>query len=72
MNYFLYGWEYHNESVGVKYIDGNIKKEKDGTFERSETGMPVSPNQPGYPEWWKKVIVESTGDRLKMIGAPTH
>jgi len=30
------------------------------------------PNQPGYPEWWKKVIVEQTGDHLKMLGKPSH
>lgn len=65
-------WKKLSHYLIVKYIDGNIKKEKDGAFERTETGMPANPDQPGYPEWWKKVIVESTGDHLKMIGAPTH
>ena len=65
-------WKKLSQYLIVKFIDGNIKKEKDGAFERTETGMPASPNQPGYPEWWKKVIVDSTGDHLKMIGAPSH
>ncbi len=65
-------WKKLSQYLIVKFIDGNIKKEKDGVFERSETGMPVGPSQPGYPEWWKKVIVDSTGDHLKMIGSPTH
>ena len=65
-------WKKLSQYLIVKFIDGNIKKEKDGVFERSETGMPVGPSQPGYPEWWKKVIVDSTGDHLKMIGAPSH
>lgn len=65
-------WKKLSHYLIVKFIDGNIKKEKDGVFERSETGMPVGPSQPGYPEWWKKVIVDSTGDHLKMIGAPGH
>jgi dipeptidase len=65
-------WKKLSQYLIVKFIDGNIKKEKDGVFERSETGMPVGPSQPGYPEWWKKVIVDSTGDHLKMIGAPGH
>jgi len=65
-------WKKLSQYLIVKFIDGNIKKEKDGVFERSETGMPVGPSQPGYPEWWKKAIVDSTGDHLKMIGAPSH
>jgi dipeptidase len=65
-------WKKLSQYLIVKYIDGNIKKEKDGAFERTETGMPASPDQPGYPDWWKKVIVNTTGDHLKMIGAPTH
>ena len=44
-------WEKLFEYLLVKYIDGNIKKEKDGEFERNEWGMPGYPDQPGYPEW---------------------
>ena len=65
-------WKKLQHHLFVKFIDGNIKKEKDGAFERTDTGMPPAPDQPGYPDWWKKVIVEGTGDHLKMIGAPTH
>ncbi len=65
-------WKKLSQYLFVKFMDGNIKKEKDGVFERTETGMPPSPNQPGYPDWWKKVIIEGTGDHLKMIGAPSH
>jgi dipeptidase len=65
-------WKKLSQYLFVKFMDGNIKKEKDGVFERTETGMPPGPNQPGYPEWWKKVIVDGTGDHLKMIGAPSH
>ncbi len=71
-NGMTYEWKKLSQYLIVKFIDGNIKKEKDGVFERSETGMPVGPGQPGYPEWWKKVIVDSTGDHLKMIGVPSH
>ncbi|HNX56140.1 MAG TPA: C69 family dipeptidase [Prolixibacteraceae bacterium] len=65
-------WKKLSQYLLVKFIDGNIKKEKDGAFERTETGMPPGPSQPGYPDWWKKVIVGQTGDHLKMIGAPSH
>jgi len=65
-------WKKLSQYLFVKFMDGNIKKEKDGVFERTETGMPPSPNQPGYPDWWKKVIVDGTGDHLKMLGEPSH
>lgn len=65
-------WKKLSQYLFVKFIDGNIKKEKDGVFERTETGLAPAPNQPGYPEWWKKVIVEGTNNHLKMVGAPGH
>jgi len=65
-------WKKLSQYLFVKFIDGNIKKEKAGKFERTDTGMPPGPNQPGYPDWWKKVIVDQTGDHLKMMGAPSH
>ena len=71
-NGMTHEWKKLSQYLVVKFIDGNIKKEKNGGFERTETGMPASPSQPGYPEWWKKIVVEGTGDHLKMIGAPSH
>lgn len=65
-------WKKLSQFLIVKFMDGNIKKEKNGVFERTETGMSPMPNQPGYPDWWKKVIVEGTGDHLKMVGSPGH
>ena len=52
----------------VKYIDGNIKKEKDGQFLLNESETTVaSPDQPGYTEEWLRKIVEDTGEKLKVI-----
>ena len=50
----------------VKYLDGNIKKEKDGAFERSADGMPVQPTFGGYNERYFRSIVDDAGDRLKV------
>lgn len=61
-------WKQLSQYLLVKYIDGNIKREKGGEFERTEFGMPPGPLQPGYPEWWKKAVVKSTGDHFKVIG----
>jgi hypothetical protein len=52
----------------VKYIDGNIKKEKDGKFLKNGYTQPAPPSQPGYPEWWGKKVVEQTGEKLKVHG----
>lgn len=60
-------WKKLGEYLLIKYLDGNIKKEKEGEFERSETGMPVYPHFPEYPEWWYRIIVDQTGDHFKVI-----
>nr|WP_321485893.1 C69 family dipeptidase [uncultured Draconibacterium sp.] len=52
----------------VKYTDGNIKRESNGEFTRTETGMPASPIFAGYPEWWYKAVVNATGDHFKVKG----
>lgn len=65
-------WKKLGQYLLVKYMDGNIKREKDGQFERTETGMPPSPIFAGYPEWWLKAIANATGDNKKMIGGGGH
>lgn len=60
-------WKKLGEYLLVKYIDGNIKKEKDGKFETNGTGQAVMPNQPGYQEWWYREIVKNHGDVIKEI-----
>ena len=65
-------WKQLGQYLLVKYMDGNIKREKDGHFERTETGMPPSPIFAGYPEWWYKEIAKATGDSKKVIGSAGH
>lgn len=50
----------------VKYLDGNIKKEKDGKFERNEAGMPVQPVFGGYTQDYYNTVAKGSGDRLKV------
>jgi dipeptidase len=57
-----------NQYLLLKYIDGNIKKEKDGRFVLNEYNTTVAPpEQPGYSEEWRRKIVEDTGDKLKVV-----
>ena len=65
-------WKQLGQYLLVKYMDGNIKKEKDGQFEKTETGMPAEPIFAGYPEWWYKAIAASTGDSKKVVGSAGH
>jgi len=65
-------WQEMYQYLLVKYIDGNIKKEKAGKFETNPYNMPVMPAQPGYPEWWLKEIVKEHGDVLKQLGPAGH
>jgi len=51
----------------VKYIDGVIKKEENGTFKRNPNGLPEFPSRPGYPKEFYKIIVEQTGDKYKVL-----
>ena len=65
-------WKSLSEYLLVKYIDGNIKREKDGKFERNKWGNPVMPSQPGYPDKWKESVIRDTGDKLLVPAGPGH
>ncbi|WP_321344518.1 C69 family dipeptidase [uncultured Draconibacterium sp.] len=62
-------WKELYHYLVVKYTDGNIKRESNGQFARTETGMPASPIFAGYPEWWYKAIINATGDHFKVKGS---
>lgn len=52
----------------VKFMDGNVKKQNpDGSFMRTEEGIPAYPSFPGYddPRYFEH-IAKTTGDRLKV------
>ena len=50
----------------VKFLDGNIKKEKDGKFERNAYGNPVQPKFGGYTQPYFETIVKGSGDYLRV------
>ena len=65
-------WKKLSEYLLVKYIDGNIKNEKDGKFSTSEDGYPVFPMQPGYDDKWKKSVIQDTGSKLLVPAGGGH
>jgi dipeptidase len=52
----------------VKYLDGNVKQEKDGEFLYNKWNFPLSPKHPDYPDSWKKEIIEQSGEKYLMPG----
>jgi dipeptidase len=59
-------WRELGEFLLVKFLDGNVKQEKDGKFLRNPYGYPMPPSFPGYPEGWKQSVIRETGDTFRM------
>ncbi len=58
-------WNTLDRYLLVKYMDGNIKKEKDGRFERTATGQAAFPMQPKYRDEWYRMIVKDHGNVIR-------
>lgn len=63
-SYTLRRWKELGEFLLVKYLDGNVKQEKNGRFLQNEWGYPQPPSFPGYPDKWKENVIEDTGERF--------
>lgn len=61
-------WEKLGQYLLMKYMDGNVKNEKEGKFETNGTEKPQlqHPQHPRYPDFWYKHIVNEKGDAIKM------
>jgi len=52
----------------IKYKDGNVMIEKDGKFERNESGIvPASPLHPAYPDWYYRQIIQKDKAHFQEI-----
>ena len=58
-------WKKLGEYLMVKYMDGNVKKEKNNAFQRNVYGHPEIPNFPGYDEKYYRNIIKETGDKFR-------
>lgn len=55
------------EYLFVKYLDGNVKKEKDGKFQRNEAGVPVQPVFGGYnQEYFDAIVKDGDAEHLRV------
>jgi len=60
-------WKKLGEFLLIKYMDGVVRKEKDGNFLRNEYGGPESPNRVGYPKKFYREVIKETGNKYKVI-----
>jgi dipeptidase len=59
-------WRKLGEYLLVKYMDGVIKKEKDGTFIQNESKIPPEVIRAGYPEeFLRKMVNENPENRVR-------
>lgn len=59
-------WKELSNYLLVKYLDSNVKQvDENGQFLRNPYGYPLKPKQPGYPDSWKKTVIEGTGERFE-------
>ena len=58
-------WKELDQLLLMKYIDGNIKHVKDGKIETTPTGVVRFPQQPPYPEWFLRQIVDDHGSVIQ-------
>lgn len=59
-------WDHLFEYLLVKFNDGNIKKEENGQFLKTKAEKPQAefPDQPEYPDFWYKIIVDDCGSNI--------
>jgi dipeptidase len=58
-------WKKLGETLVVKYMDGVVKKEKDGQFITNEYGGSLYPNRPKLNEDFLREIVKQKGEWLR-------
>ncbi|MDR3340707.1 MAG: C69 family dipeptidase [Candidatus Symbiothrix sp.] len=61
----LFEWKSLGEYLVVKYMDGVVKKEKDGQFIYNEYGGSQYPNRPKFNEKYLQKIIAEKGEWLK-------
>ena len=59
-------WKKFGEYIIVKYNDLVVKPEENGRFKRTSTGIGATVVRPGYPEAYKKRLIEETGDKYLL------
>jgi dipeptidase len=67
-NQLVKDWKSFYQYLFMKYMDGNIKQTEGFQLldNGNGKGVPRKPSQPGYGKEWERLMVQGTGDRLKV------
>jgi len=67
-NKLVADWKVFYQYLFMKYIDGNVKNSEGRKLLDNGNGknIPKAPKQPGYGKEWERIMIQGTGDRLKV------
>jgi len=69
-NKLVSDWKTFFQYLFMKYIDGNVKNSEGRKLLENGNGknIPKAPSQPGYGKDWERIMIQGTGEKLKVIG----
>jgi dipeptidase len=67
-NKLVADWKDFYHYLFMKYMDGNVKNAEGHKLLDNGNGknIPKAPSQPGYGNEWERIMIQGTGDRLKV------
>ncbi|MDP3644240.1 MAG: dipeptidase, partial [Bacteroidota bacterium] len=67
-NKLVSDWKVFYQYLFMKYMDGNVKNSDSRKLLDNGNGknIPKAPAQPGYGKDWQRIMIQGTGDRLKV------
>jgi dipeptidase len=67
-NKLVSDWKIFYQYLFMKYMDGNVKNTEGRKLLDNGNGknIPKAPSQPGYGKEWERIMIQGTGDRLKV------
>ena len=67
-NTLVSDWKIFYQYLFMKFMDGNVKNSDGLKLLDNGNGknIPKAPSQPGYGKDWERIMVQGTGDRLKV------
>ncbi len=68
-NKLVSDWKEFYRYLFMRYMDGNLKTAEDRKLPDNGNGkdIPKKPSHPGYGKEWERVMIQGTGDKLKVL-----
>ena len=67
-NQLVDDWKVFYQYLFMKYVDGNVKNSEGHQLLENGNGknIPKAPTQPGYGKDWERIMIQGTGEKLKV------